>query len=181
MTEAQPAPRLNLDRSLPVLLTFVANRLNATGSATYRALFGVGITEVRLLIMLAVEPDIHAARICEVMGIDGGAASRTLRDLERRGLVRHRRDDQNRAYRRWSLTPAGERLHDQAVLVSKQREDILIATMTQAEQDLLIDLLKRMLAKTGALAALAHSSPPAPAGRKRRSEAKSRQGRQRDG
>jgi DNA-binding MarR family transcriptional regulator len=155
MTKAQPAPRLNLDRSLPVLLTFLANRLNATGSATYRALFGVGITEVRLLIMLAVEPDIHAARICEVMGIDGGAASRTLRDLERRGLVSHRRDDHNRAYRRWSLTAAGETLHDEAVLISKQREDILTATMTPAEQDLLIGLLKRMLGETDTLATVA--------------------------
>jgi DNA-binding MarR family transcriptional regulator len=155
MTKVKSAPRLNLDRSIPVLLTFVANRLNATGSATYRALFGVGITEVRLLIMLAVEPDIHAARICEVMGIDGGAASRTLRELQRRGLVLERRDDHNRAYRRWSLTSAGEALHDEAVLISKQREDMLTATMTQAEHDLLIDLLKRMLGETDTLSALA--------------------------
>jgi DNA-binding MarR family transcriptional regulator len=154
------APRLDLDRSIPVLLTFASNRLNSTGSAAYRALFGIGIPEVRLLIMLAVEPDINAARICEVMGIDSGAASRTLRDLEAHGLVRQRPDDQNRAYRRWSLTPAGEALHDQTVLISQERDRILAATMTAEEHDLLISLLKRILLEIPKLEALVNAAPP---------------------
>lgn len=155
------APRVDLDRSIPVLLTFAANRLNSTGSAAYRALLGIGITEVRLLIMLAVEPEIGAARIREVMGIDSGAASRTLRDLEARGLVRHRPDEHNRAYRRWSLTPSGEALHDRAVAISHERDRILTAAMTSAEHDLLIDLLRRILSATPNLEAIARTDHPA--------------------
>ena len=157
MTPRRPL-LLDLDRSLAVLLTFAANRLNSTGSAAYRAKLGLGITEVRLLIMLAVEPDIVAARICEVMGIDTGAASRTLREMEGRGLVRQRRDPHNRAYRRWTLTPAGDALHDQAVTIALERDRILTAAMTTEERDLMIDLLKRILARTPDLAALVQAS-----------------------
>jgi DNA-binding MarR family transcriptional regulator len=147
-------PRLDLDSSASVLLAFLGNRLNATGSAAYRKHFGLGITEFRLLAMLAVEPDIVAARVCEVMGIDNGAASRALRDLERRGLVEHRPDEQNRAYRRWSLTGAGGTLHDQAVRIAIERERLLLLDLSAEERGQLIDMLRRLLGRTADLARL---------------------------
>jgi DNA-binding MarR family transcriptional regulator len=144
--------RLDLETSIPVLLVFLGNRLNATGSATYRAHFGLGITEFRLLAMLAVEPNILAARICEVMGIDNGAASRALRALERRGLVEQQPDMQNRAYRRWRLTEAGIALHDEAVEIAAERERVLLSDFSAEEGAMLVGMLKRMLARTQDLA-----------------------------
>lgn len=153
----EPAPskagrRLNLQTSVPVLVVFLGNRLNATGSATYRAHFGLGITEFRILVMLAIEPDILAAQICEVMGIDNGAASRSLRSLEQRGLVEQRPDDQNKAYRRWRLTEAGAALHDEAVEIALERERVLLADFSLQERTLLIDMLNRLIGRTPDLA-----------------------------
>jgi DNA-binding MarR family transcriptional regulator len=99
--------RLDLDRSVSVLLNFLGNKLTASGSAAYRARFGINITEFRVLAMLAVEPDILGQRFTEVIGIDPGATSRTLKALETRGLVLSRPDDRHPAYRRWSLTHEG--------------------------------------------------------------------------
>jgi DNA-binding MarR family transcriptional regulator len=146
---------LDLDRSVPVLLNFLANRVTASGSAVYRARFGLGITEYRLLAMLAASPDITGRRIHEVMGLDTGAISKSLRALEARGLVRPRADDQNPAYRRWTLTQAGAALQDEATRIAIERDRLLLADISDEERAVLIDLLRRMLGNVPHLVALA--------------------------
>nr|WP_047165514.1 MarR family winged helix-turn-helix transcriptional regulator [Sphingomonas sp. Y57] len=149
--KARTTRTLDLQNSVGVLLNFLSTRLTASGSATYRRRFGLGILEFRLLVMLAAEPDIPPSRICEVMGLDGGAVSRALRGMEARGLVASRPDRRNPAYKRWSLTTEGARLQDQAVLVSMERDAILLADFTDAERTELIGLLRRMLARVDSL------------------------------
>lgn len=152
--DATPTRRLDLDRSVTVLLNFLSNRLTSTGSALYRSRFGLSITEFRLLVMLAVEPDIAPARICEVMGLDAGLASRSLRALERRGLVRSRADKRNPAYGRWSLTEDGAHMQDEAVEFAVQRDAILLEAINPQEQELLVSMLRRMLESVDRLRAL---------------------------
>jgi len=146
---------LDLENSAGVLLNFLSNRLTSTGSATYRSRFGIGILEFRLLVMLAAEPDTAPSRICEAMGLDGGAVSRTLRGLEGRGLVASRPDRRNPAYKLWSLTAEGVRLQDKAVPVSMQRDEILLGDFTDEERSQLITMLRRMLSRVEQLDVLA--------------------------
>lgn len=143
--EGSAGRTLDLQNSVGVLLNFLSNRLTATGSATYRNRFGIGILEFRLLVMLAAEPDISPSRICEVMGLDGGAVSRALRGMEARGLVASRADQRNAAYKLWSLTREGSRLQNEAVLVSMERDAILLENFTAEERDALTAMLRRML------------------------------------
>lgn len=142
---------LDLQHSVGVLLNFLSNRLTATGSATYRNRFGIGILEFRLLVMLAAEPDISPSRICEVMGLDGGAVSRALRGMETRGLVTCRSDQRNAAYKLWSLTKEGAALQDEAVLVSMERDAILLDSFTPEEREALTSMLRRMLTQVDRL------------------------------
>jgi DNA-binding MarR family transcriptional regulator len=143
--------KLDLQRSVVVLLNFLSNRLTASGSAIYRANFGLTIMEFRLLVMLASEPDIAPARICEVMGLDMGAVSRGLRALQKRKLVLNRPDARHPSYRIWSLTVAGARLQDEAVLVALERDSILLEDIAEQEHDVLISILRRMLARVDGL------------------------------
>jgi len=143
--------KLDLQRSVVVLLNFLSNRLTASGSAIYRAKFGLSIMEFRLLVMLASEPDIAPSRICEVMGLDMGAVSRGLRALQERKLVLNRSDARHPSYRLWSLTIAGARLQDEAVLVALERDSILLEDIAEQERDLLISILRRMLARVDGL------------------------------
>lgn len=160
MTETdKPAPhpaqlRMDLDRSVSVLINFVATKLTASGSAAYRARFGLNITEFRVLAMLAVEPDILGRRFTEVMGLDPGAASRTLRALEARCLVVSRTDDRHPAYRRWSLTVAGAALQDEAVPVAFERARILLQDFSADEEAQLVVFLRRMLRRMPDISAL---------------------------
>ena len=138
---------LDLQGSIGVLLTFLANRLTATGSATFRRRFGLGILDVRLLITLGAKPDVSPGRICDVMGLDGGAVSRALRGLAERDLVASRPDGRNPNYKYWSLTDAGVRLQDELVSVSMARDTALLKDFDDEEQAMLIAMMRRMLVK----------------------------------
>ena len=153
--EAHPAQlAMDLDQSVSVLINFIATKLTASGSAAYRARFDLNITEFRVLAMLAVEPDILGRRFTEVMGLDPGATSRTLKALEARGLVTGRADDRHPAYRRWSLTAAGAALQDRAVPVALERARVLLQDFSAEEEAQLVDFLRRMLRRMPDVSAL---------------------------
>ena len=82
---------LDLDRYVPALITFIANKLSRSATVVYQKRFGVNVTEWRIMSLLAIEPAISAARICSVIGFDKGPVSRTLAVMEKRGLVSIRR------------------------------------------------------------------------------------------
>jgi DNA-binding MarR family transcriptional regulator len=155
MMEDPPVQTLDLGSSIGAQLTFLSNRLTATGSAAYRNRFGLGILDARLLIMLGAKPDISPGRICEVTGLDGGAVSRALRGLAARGLVASRPDPRNPHYKSWSLTSEGARLHEGIVRISMARDTILLEDFNDEERAVLIAMVRRMLAKVEDLRRLA--------------------------
>src|SRR3977135_3920820 len=73
--------RLNLDRYVPGLLTFVSSKLSRGASAVYRNLFGIGITEWRILSLLALEPGIPAQRRFHVLGFHTAWDSRSTNTI----------------------------------------------------------------------------------------------------
>src|SRR5438309_806090 len=78
---------LDLERYVPALITFIANKLSRSATVLYQKRFGVNVTEWRILALLAIEPGIPASRICHVIGFDKGPVSRTLGMMQQRGLV----------------------------------------------------------------------------------------------
>ena len=134
-------PVLDLTGYVPALLTFVCNKLSRSGSALYRRHFGVGIVEWRILAMLAVEPSIPAARVCQVIGLDKGPVSRSLAFMERRGLVAIRADEADTRRRLATLTPAGRALHDRIIVVALERERRLLSCLTPEQRAALVELL----------------------------------------
>jgi DNA-binding MarR family transcriptional regulator len=141
----QPVPDggtvLDLTSYVPALLTFVSNKLTRSGSALYRRHFGVGITEWRILAMLAVEPSIPATRICQVIGFDKGPVSRSLAFMEGRGLVTIRPDEADTRRRLATLTPAGRALHDRIIVVALERERRLLSCLTAEQRSTLVEVL----------------------------------------
>ncbi|KMO33464.1 MarR family transcriptional regulator [Methylobacterium variabile] len=148
---AAPGPRLDLERYVPALLTFVANKLSHSASATYQRRFGVNVTEWRIMSLLAIEPGIPAARICQVIGFDKGPVSRTLASMERRDLVAVGEDPDDARRRLIRLTGKGETLHDEIIVVALERERRLTACLTPEQRDTLIDLLNRLHANLPAV------------------------------
>jgi DNA-binding MarR family transcriptional regulator len=135
---------LDLDRYVPALITFIANKLSRTATARYQRDFGVTVTEWRIMSLLAVEPEISAARICHVIGFDKGPVSRTLSSMEGRGLISIAPAPGDARSHAIALTAAGRGVHDRVIRVALQRERQLLSCLAPDEQETLIALLLRL-------------------------------------
>lgn len=150
---SKSSPRLlDLDRSVPVLVTILANKITSTGSSTFRERHGIGSTEWKVLSSIAIEPHTTGLGIAQCIGLDKAAVSRTLKRFVEQGIVKLDRSDRHSNYQNVSLTAKGTRLHDQAVLTAFEREDILLATLSPEERDQLVAILTKLLAAAPALA-----------------------------
>src|SRR5712671_5511633 len=135
---------LDLDRYVPALITFIANKLSRSATVLYQKRFGVNVTEWRILALLAIEPEISAARICHVIGFDKGPVSRTLAVMEEHGLVIIKPDRQDGRTHSISLTPKGTATHDRVIAVALERERHLLSCLRKGEREALIVLLRRV-------------------------------------
>lgn len=142
---------LDLERYVPALLTFVANKLSRSATATYQRRFGINVTAWRILSLLAIEPDIPARRICQVIGFDKGPVSRALATMASQDLVTVGLDPGNRRSHVVALTPNGRAMHDRIITVALERERRLLDCLNPGEQDLLIRLLVRLHGNIGAV------------------------------
>jgi len=136
---------LNLDNYVPAYLTYLVGKISNSASATYRPRFGIGITDWRIMALLATEPWISAGRVCDVIGLDKAAVSRSVRGMKAAGLVDLQRGDDPR--QSIALTRKGLALHDRIVKVSLARERQLLKGFSAAERKQLIAFLSRMHAQ----------------------------------
>jgi DNA-binding MarR family transcriptional regulator len=139
-----PHAVLDLERYVPALLVFLANKLTSGASAIFRRYFGIGTTEWRIMAMLGVEPWIAAGRVCKVIGFDKAAVSRSLVMLQDKGLVRARSHHSDRRSLVYALTDKGWRLHGRILKISLEREQRLLGDLSAGEREVLINLLNRL-------------------------------------
>lgn len=153
---------LDLQRYVPALVTLLSNRLTNSGSMIYRSLLGVGASEMRVIVLLAAEPNISGNRIGMVTGLDKAAVSRALKSLESSKLITVSADPSHHRRQSIALTRLGERLHERGFAISLEREELLLKGLTRQERDLAIDLLNRMLTNLPALEALSEEASAEP-------------------
>src|SRR6201997_1726683 len=115
---AADGPLLDLDRYVPALVTFIANKLSNSATAVYQRNFGVNVTEWRIMTQLALEPGCPASRICHVIGFNKGPVSRTLAVMQKRGLVTIRTDPNDGRTHSIALTARGRGIHDKVIVVA---------------------------------------------------------------
>ena len=148
---AEAGPTLDLNRYVPAFITFIANKLSNSATALYQREFGVNVTEWRIMSLLAIEPGIPASRICHVIGFDKGPVSRTLGAMEKRGLIAIRTDPNDGRTHSISLTAKGRATHDKVIIAAFERERRLLSCLSKEEQEVLIDLLRRLHENLGAV------------------------------
>ena len=116
--DPQPGITLDLDRYVPAIITFIANKLSNSATGFYQRNFGINVTEWRIMSLLAIEPGIPASRICSVIGFDKGPVSRTLALMKGRGLIAIRAAPQDGRSHAISLTAKGRATHDKVIVVA---------------------------------------------------------------
>ncbi|WLI04500.1 MarR family transcriptional regulator [Pseudomonas sp. FP597] len=139
-----PYQPLDLDRYVPALLTALTNKLSSGASVCYRKHYGIGIVEWRVLAMLAVENNITANRIGQVVGLDKSAISRAIKVLEEDRHVSTQVDANDARRYTVSMTAIGRALHDRVLVTALERERLLLADFSVEETEVLIGFLHRM-------------------------------------
>ncbi|MEC7762081.1 MAG: MarR family winged helix-turn-helix transcriptional regulator [Pseudomonadota bacterium] len=117
---------VSLDTFIPGLLSRIDNALSRGASQVFRRDFGIGMVEWRVMAMLAIEPRIHAVRVCEVTSCDKGQVSRALASLHDQGIVTGEVVGADPRKKKWWLTDKGYAIHDQLFAVALAREERLI-------------------------------------------------------
>jgi len=145
-----PKPVIDNERYVPALINFLGNRLAAGASNVYRREFGIGVTEWRILSLLAVEGTCSAQHICQFFDLDKALVSRTTRSLVKNDVVTVTAQ-KGKNKRAIVLTRAGRSLHDRVIKLALQREKVLLAGFTKEETEVLIDMLRRLLERVPAV------------------------------
>jgi DNA-binding MarR family transcriptional regulator len=136
-------------------VNWLSSKLVSTATATYGEL-GLGFLNARIILALGRRPQITAARLAEVIGVDPAAVSRALRELRARKLV----EEAKGAVRSLSLTPEGAALRALVETVSQERETRMLKGFSEAEADQMFQFLERMLAHMDDVAALSEELSP---------------------
>lgn len=144
---------------LPSYLSHINNRLSSGASQLYLRLYGIGINEWRILSVLSNWPRSTAGTIGDTVGMHKTVVSRSLREMEEKGLVHI---DTGSGQRLMALTAEGQRLHDQIVRIALERERLLTLGFSEAERQLLFGLLRRMLDNVESVNAWDPSIVPVP-------------------
>jgi DNA-binding MarR family transcriptional regulator len=160
-------PVLDLERHVPYFFTYISNRLSRGASETYRKHFGLGITEWRVMGVLAGLPNITANQVINAIGLDKGAVSRSLGVLEKRRLVKSEPDPSDKRSRLMRLSQAGDALHDRIIVAALAREERLLSPLSPEEIEGLIVCLRKMRAVVPYVNAFDVEEPPTRPSRKK--------------
>ena len=142
---------INIDNYAPYFFAAINSALSRGASARYLNDFGIGVTEWRVLSWIATEPQVSAARICDVIALDKAAVSRAVAKLENDALIAatpSRRDPRRKALR---LTAAGAVLHDRVLTAALEREAQLIDGVPPEDYETFLRVMRRLRANVETL------------------------------
>lgn len=130
----------------------------------------ISFTQWLVLIRLRFHDHMSATRLSEEMGHDMGALTRVVDSLERSGLVRRERSQQDRRAVEIAITPQGRRTVEACMNFVVDLMNELVEPYSKEELDTLILQLQRLMLRlqeyvdrTPKPAAKAASAPPPPA------------------
>jgi DNA-binding MarR family transcriptional regulator len=136
---------LDITNYIPFFLSSINNALSRGASSIYRERFGIGISEWRTVSMLAIEPNLTAARICEVVNLDKAATSRALATLDEMGYLGSLTSENDPRKRRWWLNEKGYELHAQIIRIALGREEALIEGIDPEDLEATLRAMRLMM------------------------------------
>ena len=138
-------------RAAPALAETVAFRLLTAANHLARPFreelgrsAGVSLTEWRCILALASVPGGSGEDVAERMGLERMTTSRTLRQLEGRGLAIRRSDPANRKRYQWCLTDSGWTVADRIAPLARARDEALFGHVTLEDRAALDRVLSRV-------------------------------------
>lgn len=146
--ESETPTIMDLDKSIPAILTVLGRQLSGVASAKFIELYGINIVDWRILSALAMEPDLSARQICSATVFDKALISKRLNLLNGAGYVKTRRCENNKSRTRTSLTSKGQELYAGLVEVALEGENSLLTEFSATEKQTLLRLLLKLQKNT---------------------------------
>jgi len=135
--------KLDLERYVPGLLSWVANKMTSSASQLYHDRFDISVTDWRVLSYFEIFPWSTASQACLLMGLDKASASRSIRLLLDSGWLKSRPDGLRKV--QYATNVAGKHLYEKVYEVAMARQEALLTSFSAAERALLIEFLHRLL------------------------------------
>ena len=132
--------------SLAILIISLAGRLSRGAAAYYQQHFDINMAEFRILTALALTKGMNIGEVAFTADVDKAAASRSLRQLEQRGLVALTQQTNSRGRAAIvQLTDEGRYLERDLRKTARKREKRLVATLDAAERGQIGTLLNKLV------------------------------------
>ena len=135
---------LDLERFLPYQLSVLSNRISQDIAELYQTRHALGMTEWRVIAVLAEHPGISAGEAAERTAMDKVAISRAVASLTESGRVTRDTHEGDRRRAVLRLTPAGQAIHDDVAPLALAYERRLLDGLSDGERQALVALLSRI-------------------------------------
>lgn len=131
---------LDLATYLPLHIAILADTMRATGQTAYGSVMRTsGIS--RMVLVLHLHPDTTQVELCRITGADKALVSRTLKVLQKEGLVVTEPVGKRHKYR---LSQAGLALHAKLLPIAQKRQRVLVEGFTNTEIASLVEMIQRL-------------------------------------
>lgn len=149
--ERRSALAIDMNVFIPSAITNLAQRIASSATAAYLPRWGVGITDWRILALLAAAPWTAPVEIGEATGLDKAAVSRSLRELVEAGLAESLEDGASQRRLPFALTGRGLAVHDRIVAFAREREERMLKGFSPPERAQFADFIARMQRQVDAI------------------------------
>jgi DNA-binding MarR family transcriptional regulator len=142
--------KLDLGEFPSSLLQRAANVIHLEGTAVYARRHGLSLPEWRILGRLCESAPMRLSDLCRVSHFDKAQATRVLRSLTARRLVRTFADTAHRNRLIVDLTPSGQKLAEAIFPEALAAQMNLLSVLSPEERRATFNALKKLLAVFGA-------------------------------
>ncbi len=148
--QADGAATFDLEQFFPYRLSVLTNTVTRALARLYESEHDLTIAEWRLLAIVARFGPISANGVCERSAMDKVRVSRAVSRAVSRGLVDRDVDRHDRRRSVLTLTPRGRAIHDRIVPLAREREALILSTLSKTEIQGLMGALARLQETAGA-------------------------------
>lgn len=140
---------LELEDFPTFMLNRLSNALQTQAVRVYSEKVGLAPTEWRLLARLSRSAPMNFGDLCRMSFLDKGHVSRTLRDLQERGLVNVEADPSHGRRQIVDITRDGRALVRRAMPVARREQMRLLAELDAGQRKAMYASLRKLLALVG--------------------------------
>lgn len=135
---------LQLEHFLPYRLSVLSNTVSQSIASDYQQRFDLGVTEWRVMAVLARFDDLSAREVAERTAMDKVAVSRALARLVSNGRVHRSTHDDDKRRSVLRLSAAGWSIHDVVAPMARARERELLEKLSADERAWLDRILDKL-------------------------------------